>query len=102
MADQKEIITGKLIQMTDTELETLKTYSGKRNQIRAILAELGAQLESNERKFWRAVRDLYPELHDYDIRIDWEKKQIRVRHVLTDWEKEVQDGQWDVIYVNSY
>lgn len=90
MADQKEIITGKLIQMTDTEIETLKTYSGKRNQIRAMLAELGAQLESNERELWRAVRDLYPELHAYDIMIDWEKKQIRIRHELTDWEKEVK------------
>jgi hypothetical protein len=90
MADQKEIITGKLIQMTDTEIETLKTYREKQSQVRVMLGELGAQLESNERKLWRAVRDLYPELHDYDIRIDWEKEQIRVRHKLTDWEKKVK------------
>ena len=81
-------MTGKLITMTDEQVETLKTYHEKRSQLQILINHLAAQLEENETKMWLAVRGLYPELHDYDLVIDWEKRQLRVRHMLTSWQKE--------------
>ena len=89
MATEK--LTGKTIKITDEKLETLATYNKEQSQIHAMITHLSVRLEKNSRSMWCAVRDLWPELHDYDLIIDQEKQEIRVRHELSDWEKTHQN-----------
>ena len=74
--------------MTDEQVETLKTYHEKRARLHLLINHLSADLQTNENNMWQAMRNLYPELRDFDVVVDWEKRQVRVRHELTAWQKE--------------
>ena len=83
-------LTGKVFSMTETEIDTIKTYQEQRNTIGVLINHATASLERTNRDMWRAVYDLHPELAGHDLAMNWEEKQIRVRHELSDFEKQIQ------------
>ena len=92
MKDDERVdkLTGKVFSMTETEIDTIKTYQEQRNTIGVLINHATASLERTNRDMWRAVYDLHPELAGHDLAMNWEKKQILVRHELSDFEKQIQ------------
>lgn len=82
-----EPMTGKVIKMTEEQIELLKTYQKRCDEISGLISLQAVRLEICNTEMWRAVRDLWPELADYDLNVEWLEKQIRVRHLLTERNK---------------
>lgn len=80
-------MTGEVIKMTAEQIELLKTYQKRRDEISGLISLQAVRLEICNTELWRAVRNLWPELADYDLNLEWLEKQIRVRHLLTERDK---------------
>lgn len=69
---------GDIIPMTDADISMLGSYTARIDAFRCALSEIAEQFSTAQRELWRYVREAHPEINNFEINFNIEKKEFIV------------------------
>lgn len=78
--EEVQVQTGDIVPVSEKNFKVLETFNQERKDLGAMFNTLAHRQRISDEGLWNTVRDLYPELKGFDLRINWKKKEITVRY----------------------
>ena len=71
--------TGDVIKIEERELAILQSHFDEKGESMYLIKEAATIGKIATDKFWKTLYGLYPEVKNFDININWKKKELIVR-----------------------
>ena len=71
--------TGDVIEIGKKGMDVIETFTEEKARLDVMFNVLSGKTYDNEKKFWNTIHGLYPEAKDFDLHVNWEKKEITLR-----------------------
>lgn len=77
---KKEYKTGDIIKIDKKEMDVIETFAAEKEQLNLMFDIISKKYHATEKNFWATIGDLYPGIKDFDLHVDWKKKEITLRY----------------------
>ena len=79
MKKKKIYKTGDVLHIEKREMATMDTFHKELESFSLMFDVLAEKQRNHQRRFWDTIYDLYPEIKEFDLYMDWKKKEITLR-----------------------
>ena len=79
MPKKKTYKTGDVIQIEKRENATMDTFYKEQNALALMFDVLAEKQRRHQMRFWGTIYDLYPEIKEFDLHINWKAGKITLR-----------------------